>query len=72
MSERKGYFSSGRVKFCKSAFTVNRTQGLQIAGDTIFSLKISQLSYHICHSLYVDNYIIEPATLCMLSTRSTN
>ena len=72
MSTEKGYFSSGRVKVSKSDLTVNRTPGLHITGDSIFSLTLSQLSYQSCHSPYLDNAGIEMATLYMLSTRSTN
>ena len=44
---KKGYFSGGKVRDCKSDLTVNRTWGLQMTGDVIFSLTLSQLSYQI-------------------------
>ena len=67
-SEKIGYFSSGRVKYCKSASIVNRTWGLQMTGDVIFSLTPSQLRYQSYHIIYLK----KPTTLCMISTRSTN
>ena len=72
MSTEKGYFSSGRVKVSKSDLNVNRTRVLQITGDSIFILTLSQLNYQSCHYPYLENLVIETATLYMLSTRSTN
>ena len=69
---KKGYFSSGRVKVFKNALTVNRTRGLQITGDVVFSLTLSQLSYQSYHLFVLENAEIEPATSYMLITRSTN
>ena len=68
MSE-KVYFSSGRVKVCKRIF---RTRGLHMTGDFILSLTLFQLRYQRWHLLYLKNAGIEPSTLSMLSTRSTN
>ena len=45
MSGKKGYLSIARVKLCKSALTVNQTRDLQITGDVIFGVTLSQLSY---------------------------
>ena len=70
--KEKGISPVEELKFVKVFFTVNQTWGLQMTGNIIFSMTLSQLSYQGCHSIYLENFRIERATLCIISTRSTN